>query len=198
MKRELARLSNKLTRFANRPGISGYKWRRLGEHQDQSTEDGDAAPIVAGAPVLGGEPRTSLRELECQATDNNPFNADEGIEDANDPVPVVLQARLTKCPRNLYDLWKEFEFGFQGCKPTKDWTASERGKDRFKYYKRNIFLVQVSEIVWAGHTGDRAIDMIHRVYCANLSITKIIHKIADKKLKGILHLELPLCSCSFF
>ena len=103
MKRKLAQLSNNLTRFANRPGISGYKRRRLGdmqgggEHQDQSTGDGDAAPIVAGAPVLGGEPRTSLWELECQATDNNPVNADEGIEDANDPVPVVLQARLTKC-----------------------------------------------------------------------------------------------------
>ena len=94
MKGKLAQLSNNITRFANRPGISGYKRRRLGnmqgggEHQDQSTGNGDAAPIVAGAPVLGGEPRTSLQELECQATANNP--ADEGIEDAHDPIPVVL------------------------------------------------------------------------------------------------------------
>ena len=87
-----------------------------GEHQDQTSGDGDAVPIVARAPVLGWEPRTSLRELDCQATDNNPSNADEGIEGANDPVPIVLQARLTKCPRSLYDLWKEFLFGFQGCK----------------------------------------------------------------------------------
>ena len=89
--------------------------------------------------MLGGEPRTSQQEQECQDTDNNPFNADEGIKDANDHVPVVLQARLIKCSCSLYDLWKEFEFGFQGCKPAKEWTASERGKDCFKYYKRNFF-----------------------------------------------------------
>jgi len=67
-------------------------------HQGQSTGDGDTAPIVAGVPVLGGETRTSQQERKCQDTDNNSFNADEGIEDAHDPVPVVLEARLTKCP----------------------------------------------------------------------------------------------------
>ena len=67
------------------------------EHQDQSTGDGETAPIATGVPVLGGEPRTSQQEHKCQDTDNNLFNADEGIEDAYDPVPVVLQARLTKC-----------------------------------------------------------------------------------------------------
>jgi hypothetical protein len=188
MKRKLARLSNNLTRFANRPGISGYKRRRLGnvqgggeQQQDRSIGDGDAAPIVARAPVLGGEPRTS----QHQEAESYLFNDEEGIVDANVPVPLVLQARLTKCPRSLYDLWKEYEFGFQGCKPAKDWTASERGKDRFKYYKRNIFWVQVSDMIRAGHTAERAIDLIYRVYGANLPVTKIIKKmIDDKKIGG--------------
>lgn len=91
MKRKLTQMSNNLTCFANRPGISGYKRRRLGnmqgggKHRDHSSRDGDAAPIAAEAPVLGGEPRTSQQEQEDQDMDNNPFNADGGVEDANDP-----------------------------------------------------------------------------------------------------------------
>ena len=69
MKRKLARLSNNLTRFANRPGISGYKrgWlgnaRHGGEHQDHSTGGGGTAPIVADDPVLGGELGTTHGSL---------------------------------------------------------------------------------------------------------------------------------------
>ena len=111
------------------------------------------------------------------------FHGDGSIEDANDPVPVVPVAKLSKCPRSLYDLWKEYEFGFHGCKAAKDWNALERGADRFKYYKRNVFWVQVSEMVWAGHSADRAIDLIYRAYGSNLSVTKIIKKvIVDNKI----------------
>ncbi len=53
---------------------------------------------------------------------------------------------------------KEYEFGFNGYKAAKDWNALERGADQYKYYKRNEFWVQVSEMVWAGHSADRAID----------------------------------------
>ena len=51
--------------------------------------------------------------------------------DVSDAVPVVLEACLTKCPKTLYDLWKEYEFGFRGCKPANDWTAAEQGRDKF-------------------------------------------------------------------
>ena len=64
----------------------------------------------------------------------------------------------------------------------------EREADRYKYYKRNVFWVQVSEMVRTGHSADRAIDLIYRAYGSDLSVTKIIKKmIADKKMEGILH-----------
>ena len=57
------------------------------------------------------------------------FDDEGSVEDANDPIPVVPVARLSKCPQSLYDLWKEYEFCFHGCKAAKDWNALERGAD---------------------------------------------------------------------
>lgn len=40
-------------------------------------------------------------------------------------------------------------------------------------------------MIRAGHTAERATDLIYRVYGANLSVTKIIKKmIDDKKIGG--------------
>ena len=51
-----------------------------------------------------------------------------------------------------------------------------------------MFWVQVSGMVRAGHSADKAIDLIYRAYGSNLSATKIIKKmIEDKKVEGILH-----------
>jgi hypothetical protein len=76
-----------------------------------------AASTVADVPVLGVEHKTSQQELESHGG-NDPRNVEEeDVDDSNDPPPVVLQARLTKCPRSLCDLWKEYVFGFSGCKP---------------------------------------------------------------------------------
>ena len=30
----------------------------------------------------------------------------------------------------MHDLWKEYEIGFSGYKPAKDWTPKERERDR--------------------------------------------------------------------
>lgn len=47
------------------------------------------------------------------------------MEDAP-PQGVMLENRLTRCPKTLHDLWKEFEFGYTGCKQAKDFTSKER------------------------------------------------------------------------
>ena len=47
-----------------------------------------------------------------------------------------------------------------------------------------MFWVQVSEMVRAGHTADRAIDLIYRAYGSNLSVTKIIKKMIGDKRSG--------------
>lgn len=55
------------------------------------------------------------------------LNGDGSMGDANDPIPVVPLARLTKCPLSLYDLWKDYEFDFHGCKVAKYWNALDWG-----------------------------------------------------------------------
>ncbi len=135
MKRKLARLSNNLTCPSNRPGMLGYKRRWLRNEQGgvmsiwlHSTTTGTAARTVEGVPVLGGEHGTSQHEFEGLDM-QEVFHGDGSIKDANDPVLVVPVAKLSKCSQNLYDLWKEYEFGFNGCKAAKDWNSSERGAD---------------------------------------------------------------------
>jgi hypothetical protein len=103
---------------------------------------------------------------------------------------VVLEARLTRCPKTLHDLWKEYEFGFSGCKPAKDFIANERGKDRYNYYRRNVFWTQVSLMIRAGYTSETACDKIYSVYGASLPVSKIIKlMIRDKKDGGHLALS---------
>ena len=49
-----------------------------------------------------------------------------------------IQAKLAKCPSTLNDQWKEYEFGFGGCKAAKDFTQAERRKERHTYYRRRF------------------------------------------------------------
>ena len=36
---------------------------------------------------------------------------------------------------------------FSGLKPVKDWVASERGRDKNQYFRRNVVWQKVSELV---------------------------------------------------
>jgi hypothetical protein len=54
------------------------------------------------------------RQLYCPnchfspVAEEEPAVTDEAMEDVH--VPVVMEAKLTKCLKTLNDLWKEFEF----------------------------------------------------------------------------------------
>jgi hypothetical protein len=39
------------------------------------------------------------------------------------------------------------EFGYIGLKPAKDWMAADRGRDKYKYYRRNVVRKEVRELV---------------------------------------------------
>ena len=43
----------------------------------------------------------------------------------------VARATLSKCPRTLYVLWQEYEFGLAGQKPAKYFASDERGRNKF-------------------------------------------------------------------
>ena len=76
--------------------------------------------------------------------------------------------------------------GTLAAKSAKDFTISERGKDRYKYYRHNVFWKMVGRMVLAGWTWETACGRIYSVYGRSLSVTKIIAcLIRDKKEGGI-------------
>jgi hypothetical protein len=82
-----------------------------------------------------------------------------------------------KCPKTLYDLWKEFMFGYAGNKPAKDFTSHERGECRHVYSKRNVVWSTIVRMIDAGYTADRAIDKIYDAYghrTSNIDIIKML------------------------
>jgi hypothetical protein len=96
-------------------------------------------------------------------------------------VPVVLETRSMKCPKMLHDPWKEYEFAFHDCKPVKDWTVTERGRDKFKYYCRNLVWKKICELVCGGCTAERARDNIYSLYDYSSMVTAIIKQLVKDK-----------------
>lgn len=89
-------------------------------------------------------------------------------------------ATLSKCPRTLYALWNEYEFGLNGQKAAKNFTSQEWGRNRFTYSRRKVFWDKAIELVKAGHTSFTAIDLISSVY-RNCSVTQTINTMMKDK-----------------
>ena len=47
--------------------------------------------------------------------------------------------KMSKNPKILYTVWKEWEFGLNGVKPAKDFTYHERGANNFNYCWHKVF-----------------------------------------------------------
>ena len=95
-----------------------------------------------------------------------------------------LLPKLSKCPRTLHDLWKEYVTRFSGNKAAKDFSTSERGACRFNYAKRNIVWQAIAKMVNRGYSADSAIDKIYDVYGRSTSVTKIIKRLQEDKKNG--------------
>ena len=95
--------------------------------------------------------------------------------------PVV---RLSKCPRNLYILWQEYEFGFEGRKPAREFTSEERGANKFAYSRRKVFWELVDKLTRRGYTSDVAIDKIYTVYGRSLPVSTILLKLRQDRRRG--------------
>ena len=94
-----------------------------------------------------------------------------------------VSSSLSKCPRTLYALWNEYEFGVNGQKAAKNFTSRERGANRFTYSRRKVFWDKVRELVRAGHTSFTTIDLISNVY-RNRSVTQIINVMLKYKRRN--------------
>mgnify|MGYP003512971962 FL=1 len=69
--------------------------------------------------------QSEVAELQQTVHDNNTNN-------------VGFLAELCLCPRTLYDLWQEYQYGLGGRKPAKYFTPTERGKVKHKYSRRKV------------------------------------------------------------
>ena len=94
-------------------------------------------------------------------------------------------ATLSKNPKTLHSLWREFEEGLGGRKAAKMFTARQRGRVKQMYYRRKVVWDTVAVLVRAGYTAETAVERIYDTYGQNQSVTKIIKRmLADKRGGG--------------
>ena len=104
---------------------------------------------------------------------------------SSEPTTQAPRVRLSKCPRDLFVLWREWEQGISGAKPAKQFTNTERGANKFTFLRRRVFWDCVEEMVRRGQTSDVAIDSIYRVYGWSKSVTKILCEMGKDKRSGV-------------
>ena len=121
-------------------------------------------------------------------------NDDTNLQAANaadQPVAIArLQPSLSPNPKNLYELWQEYEVGIGGRKAAKLFSQWERGgKNKHKYCRRNVIWKIVDNIVRGRGqmTADVVIDQIYAIYGQQTSVTKIINAIKDDMKRGRLN-----------
>jgi hypothetical protein len=115
LRAELLTLRRTVSRFANRPA---------------ATVTSIYSPTRIQHPVVDN----ALRNLNNNNDDND---LEETTTTAMVPTTIrnrfiQFEATLSACPRDLYQLWDEYEFGLQGRKAAKKFTNRERGLVKYK------------------------------------------------------------------
>ena len=91
-------------------------------------------------------------------------------------------AALSPHPRTLYELWDEYTNGIGGCKTVRKFNSQERGKVKYKFYRRKKVWDLVSYLTRNGLSHHVSIDRIYQSYGREKSVTQIIRLIqADEK-----------------
>ena len=93
-------------------------------------------------------------------------------------------ATLSKNPKTLHSLWREFEEGLGGRKAAKMFTARQRGQVKQMYYQRKVVWDTVALLVRAGYTAETAVQKIYDMYGQDQSVTKIIKWMLDDRRGG--------------
>ena len=96
-------------------------------------------------------------------------------------------SKLSRCPRDLHSLWHEYEFGHGGSKPAREYTAVERGANKFAYSRRKVFWDAMDVLIRKGYTSDRAIDKLYTTYGLRTSVTKILSDMRRHRQRGENH-----------
>jgi hypothetical protein len=102
-----------------------------------------------------------------------------------EPGNIRLGQKLSKGPRNLYVLWREFDVGLDGGKAARDFTSSERGANRYAYSRRKVFWDAVAGLLQMGYTIYLAVDRVCETYKKRLSVMMIMDAIIVEEQVGI-------------
>ena len=94
------------------------------------------------------------------------------------------RTKLSKKPKDLYALWREWEHGINGNTPARMFTSRDRKNSRSQFSQRKIFWNFLVDMLARGYDSATAISMIVDAY-GNQLVTKIIKfLIRDKKNKS--------------
>jgi hypothetical protein len=142
---------------------------------------------------IANAPGRPLRQQTTTQPMTQPMTADTQEENRNDPETVQegteivpqLTPVLMKHPRTLHDLWREYEIGYPGHKPAKDFTAAERGgRNKHTFYLRKFLWNKVSEMIRSGLDANDACDRIYDAYGHNQSVSNILKKLQNDSKTG--------------
>ena len=123
-----------------------------------------------------------VRVLERQHVANNP-NGPPPNRTLDGPGALVLGT-----PKNVYNLWKEWNEGLGGMKAAKDFTQAERGgvnKAKFNLRKPTYLLLQ--SLVLSGLHWRVACDRVYTVYGQGKSLTNILRMVKKDVRERRLH-----------
>jgi Transcriptional activator of glycolytic enzymes len=99
--------------------------------------------------------------------------------------PAQLRAGLSKCPRSLHDLWREWTDGLDGNKPASQLKVSERGgKMRYVYHNRKFAWDVIKRFTDKNVSHLTAIDNIETAYGRNKSVSHYISCIKRDRRTG--------------
>ena len=100
--------------------------------------------------------------------------------------PIVC-ATLSPHPRTIYELWDKYTIGIGGRKPAREFNAQERGKVKYKYYRRKKIWDLILSLTRNGLAHHVVIDQIYQVYGREKSVTQIIKRIQDDNKRNYTH-----------
>ena len=136
---------------------------------------------LAAVPAVRATRKGTAKVTIAQDEDNDDDDGRSNITHAMH-VPRDL---LSPSPKDLYTLWKEYQFGLGNRKPARLFTTEERGKVSSIYSKRNKVWKLIQDLInKRSEPSNIIIDAIYAAY-GNESVTNIIKNIQrDEKTGG--------------
>ena len=107
-----------------------------------------------------------------------------GVNDDPEDSTVPYGATLSNCPRSLFELWQEDEFGLQGWKAAKRFTSQERGRVKYKYHRRKVVCDTILRLLGRGHSIHTAVGEIERVNGEGKTVSTYINLLQCDRTVG--------------